>query len=374
MRSSHSSAPACWASLAAGLPPGIYPYLGGSVSPGQLRAASAAYGGAVVPGKAGVRLAAQAPGVLVDPARYGRQPREAPDHLFGYDEWLERQRMAGVPVILTDTPRVRNEDRPALHLALARWELIDEPTMVVLPLEPWWFRDGLQCLTEEVAAAGRPVAVVLLHHFNGLDAAGAVEGLLTFISAVGDLPVVLLRCDVSAVGAVAHGAFAGFVGWSALTRHGPLPMRRPRRGVDDGERDESPAVFVPALHGYSKASRLPAFARGGRPDILDCGGPACAAAGGTSGADSLLRIARLSEVDLPTARSAAYHHNAASAERVAQRVLASASPAAAWWEACNAGADITASLIECGVGLPVPRWLRQWLAVGSPAREPVFAG
>lgn len=78
----------------------------------------------------------------------------------------------------------------------------------------------------------------MLHRYNGLDIAGAIAGLLTFMSAVGEIPVVLLRCDISAVGGVAYGAFAGFVGWSANTRHGPLPMRMPERAEDDDEPDK----------------------------------------------------------------------------------------------------------------------------------------
>ena len=89
------------------------------------------------------------------------------------------------------------------------------------------YLEGLPHLIEEVQAAGRPVAIVLLHRYNGLDTARAIADLLTFIAEVEPLPAVLLRCDISAVGAVAHRAFAGFVGWSANTRHGPLPMRRP---------------------------------------------------------------------------------------------------------------------------------------------------
>ena len=196
-----------------------------------------------------------------------------------------RQQAAGVPLVLTDTPRIRNDDRSALRKALARWAAIDDPTLVVLPIEPWWLREGLACLTEEVRAAGRPVAIVLLHRYNGLDTAGAVAGLLRFISDVGPLPVVLLRCDLSAVGAVAHGAFGGFVGWSANTRHGPLPMRRPDRADGDDERDDSPSVFVPALHSYVKTSNLPALARHRPLNALRCGDPVCRG-------DSLLRDQR----------------------------------------------------------------------------------
>ena len=245
--------------LASAISPGIYPYLGGSVDPGLLRSVVSACGGGVVSGRHGAKLAARTPGVLVDPAPYGGPAATDSGPLFDYDEWLTRQQAAGVPLILTDTPRIRNDDRSALRKALERWAAIDDPTLVVLPLEPWWLREGLPHLIEEVRAAGRPVAIVLLHRYNGLDTARAMAGLLTFIAEVEPLPVVLLRCDISAVGAVAHRAFAGFVGWSANTRHGPLPMRRPT--APRAMKRTSPSVFVPALHNYVKTSKLPALAR-----------------------------------------------------------------------------------------------------------------
>jgi hypothetical protein len=203
------------------------------------------------------------------------------------------------------------------------------------------------------------VAVVLLHQYNGLDIKGAVRGLLTFISAVKPLPVVLLRSDISAVGAVAHQAFAGFVGWSANSRHGPLPMRRPE---GDDERDESPSVLVPSLNDYVKTSKLSVFARIRRLDVLRCDDRVCRG-------DSLLRIADLSETDLRDGRMLACLHNLASTEQLARRVLAAADPRDAWWEACSAGAKSIASLAESGVSLPLHRWLRQWLELGSPAHD-----
>jgi hypothetical protein len=347
--------------LASSIAPGIFPYLGGSIDAGQLRSVMTACEGAVVPGKKGAQLAAKTPGVLVDPAAYAPQAKAGSEPLFDYDEWLMRQQAAGVPVILTDTPRLQNGDRSALRKALERWAAVDEPTLVVLPIEPWWLRAGLWWLTEEVRAAGRPVAIVLLHPYNGLDTSGAIAGLLTFISAVEPLPVVLLRCDISAIGAVAHRAFAGFVGWSANTRHGPVPMRRPGRAGDD-DRDESPSVLVPALNDYFKASKLPALARNRRLDVLRCDDPVC-------GGDGLLRITERSEVDLRTGRMLACQHHMASTEQIARRVFSAAEPRDAWWETCSAGAKLSASLAESGLSLPLSRWLRQWLELGSPAHD-----
>ncbi len=98
--------------------------------------------------------------------------------------------------------------------------------LAVLPVESWWLRDGLDLLIEEVQAARRPVALVLHAFFNALDDSGRVAGLIRFLSAVDGIPVVLLRCDISGVGAVAYGAHAAFVGVSASLRHGPMPRRR----------------------------------------------------------------------------------------------------------------------------------------------------
>ena len=342
-----------------GIASGIFPYLGGSVRADLLRSVVMVYEGAIVSGRQGARLAAKTPGVLVDPAVYVPQASTEPEPLFDYDDWLMRQQAAGLPLILTDTPRIRNKDISALQKALARWDDIDEPTLVVLPLEPWWLREGLPRLIEEVQAAGRPVGLVLLHRYNGLDIKRAVASLLEFISAVRPLPVVLLRTDISAVGAVAHQAFAGFVGWSANSRHGPLPMPRPE---GDDERDESPAVLVPALNDYLKTSKLPVFARIRRLDVLRCDDRVCRG-------DSLLRIADLSETSLRDGRMLAFLHNLASTEQLARRIFAAADPRDAWWETCNAGAKLTASLAERGVSLPQRRWLRQWLELGSPAHN-----
>lgn len=341
--------------------PGIYPYLGGSVTADQLRSIVAAHGGAVVSGLKGARLAGQVPGVLLDPARYGTQSGADADTLFDYDLWLKRQQAAEVPVILTDTPRIRNRDRSALHEALGRWENLDEPTLAVLPIESWWLGGGLACLCEEVRSAGRPVAIVLMASYNGLDAAGAISGLLTFISGIGQVPAVLLRSDVSAVGAVAFGASAGFVGWSSTTRHGPLPMRS-AVSRENRDKDESPGVFVPALHGYVRASRLPALARFRHMNVLQCDDQCCG--------DGLARIARLSEVDPHDARTMAKQHNMVSTELVARRVFSGADPRDTWWEICKAGADVRASLAGDGISLPGSPWLRQWLEAGSPSHAP----
>jgi hypothetical protein len=348
--------------LLPGLARGIYPYLGGSLSVSELRHAVREYGFAVVPGLRGAALVRDCDDAAVDPFAYKPGAVADSNALFEYDEWLQRQRAAGVPIILTDPPRIEARDRDALRKALRRWAKEAQCVLVVLPLDPWWLRAGLSCLIDEVATAQRPVAVVVMDAYNGLDTAGTVAGLVAFIAAVDPLPVVPLRCDVSAVGAVAYGALAGFVGVSSSTRHGPVPMTR-RGEHDQDERDDSPSVFVPALHAYLKASRLPAISRGGANDVLRCYDSVCAG-------ESLLQIARLAETNLAAARARAYRHTMAAHDLLAQRVFSAEEPRDAWWELCKSGADETAALIERGISLSVPRWLRQWLELGSPSHAP----
>lgn len=133
-----------------------------------------------------------------------------------------------------------------------------------------------------------------------------------------------------------------------------------RPSKDNDQRDGSPSVLVPALNGYLKVSNLPALRN--RQDALRCEDPVC-------NGESLLRIAERSEVDIRDGRAMACQHNLASTEQLASRILADAEPRDAWWETCYAGAKMSASLAGGGISLPVSRWLRQWLELGSPSHH-----
>jgi hypothetical protein len=154
-----------------GLPCGIYPYVGGSVSTADLEEIVRNYGYAATSGVGGVKLAGKVEDTLADPARYvaGLKAAGEPDFLlFDYDEWLQRQRHAGVAVILTDSLRIQKRDRESLRAALSRWRDSGDPALAVLPVETWWLKGGLPCLVDEVRSASRPVALVLHHFYNGL--------------------------------------------------------------------------------------------------------------------------------------------------------------------------------------------------------------
>ena len=121
-------------------------------------------------------------------------------------------------------------------------------------------------------------------------------------------------------------------------------------------------MLVPALNDYLKTSKLPVLARIRRLDVLRCDDRVCRG-------DSLLRITDLDETNRQDGRMLACWHSLASTEQLARRVFAAADPPDAWWEACNTGAKTIASLTPSGVSLPLHRWTRQWLELGSPSHD-----
>jgi uncharacterized SAM-binding protein YcdF (DUF218 family) len=62
------------------------------------------------------------------------------------------------------------------------------------------------------------------------------------------------------------------------------------------------------------------------------------------------------------------------AKQLVGRVFSAAEPRDAWWEICNAGAMVRASLVNSGISLPAERWLHQWLEIGSPSHDYQTAG
>ncbi|MGF7235339.1 MAG: hypothetical protein ACQSGP_10340, partial [Frankia sp.] len=261
----------------------VVPYLGPVVTAETAAQAPKRSGGVIFAGVkgltrvSGLRLRGSA---LVDPAAYEaeatRKPRDdANPGLFPLDPsgaWLERQRNAGLASLLTDGQLVGAGDREALARGLSRCAEARGPTVAVLPLTYHWLRgDDLTALIAAVRAAGRPVALVLANAFNALDRAGAVAGLVRLIREVDPVPVSILRCDISAVGAVAYGAALGAVGLKPGTRHYALPGPPP---VEGRKPDRSDRLFVPGLFDYFKASRFPAFFAAD-PAVLDCDCQVC---------------------------------------------------------------------------------------------------
>lgn len=361
--------------------PGVAPFPAGSVVPylaartprEVLSAAGSRCGGAVLSGEKGLeqinafrpaaakRKAAQGcPMALVDPATYLPRKKKARQLDLPYPSddasdqaeaggveadsdgswWRFRAEGAGLASLLTTGPVVRAADRYTLLRGLRRWA-DQERAVPVVAVTSHWLRTGLDVLIELVGQEQRPVALVLADSHNALDPIGAVAGLVRLIAEVRPLPISLLRCDISAIGAVAFGAALGAVGLTTGTRHCGLGTRPPKgRPVD-----LSPSVFLPRLFDYRKTSSLPGLAAA--PLLMTCTCLVCR--GG-----SLLRFAESHDT------TALALHNLHSAEDIAAAVLADADPASAWVNRCHDAVAATEQLIAVDGAAAVPSWLRQW--------------
>ncbi|MFL6119039.1 hypothetical protein [Actinophytocola sp.] len=166
------------------------------------------------------RLGFPAP-ILCDAARYtGRHRVPASAGLSA--DWTAEQHDLGL-VALTDSGYLAAGDWPGLYRLLADAADQPPPVVVALPLAAGWFADRAQ-LTRLIATvndARLPVAIVGTPYVT--------SGLVRLLTAT--VPVLVLRSDVGALGAVCHGAHAGAL------------------GVTSG-------LFVPALLGHHRPAVL----------------------------------------------------------------------------------------------------------------------
>jgi len=196
--------------------------------------------------------------LLLDAARYAGQHRLPASAPFN-PRWLRRQRELGLPV-LTDSGYVDSGDEAGLTSILRRAAVMPD-AIAVLPLHPMWLRDRLHLtlLTGHIRDTGVPVALVLEAQRDPFAMPGVVPGLLEVLGTA--VPTLLLRSDLSSLGALCNGAVAAAVGTVAALRHlAPLDSRPP---VPPGPRPPS-TVFRPTLS-YRRIGAI-ARARRGHPD------------------------------------------------------------------------------------------------------------
>jgi hypothetical protein len=76
---------------------------------------------------------------------------------------------------------------------------------------------GLEFLLGQVRAAGVPIALALEHQADPLGVRRTLHGVLELLGA--GVPVIQLRCDVSGLGLLCHGALAAALGTRSSLRH-----------------------------------------------------------------------------------------------------------------------------------------------------------
>ncbi|TDV34890.1 hypothetical protein [Actinophytocola oryzae] len=159
--------------------------------------------------------------ILCDAGRYtGRHRVPASAGLSA--DWTAEQHELGL-VALTDSGYLAAGDWPGLHRLLDDAADQPQPLVVTLPLAPGWFAERAQLtrLITTLNEARLPVAIV--------GDTFVASGLIRVLTA--SVPVLVLRSDIGALGAVCHGAHAGAL------------------GVMSG-------LFVPALMGHHRPSVL----------------------------------------------------------------------------------------------------------------------
>jgi hypothetical protein len=154
--------------------------------------------------------------LLADRQLYKGNRRKVARQPFDPD-WVSRQRRLGLPAIIPDAGYVAAHDLIGLRLVLRRTAEIPG-AVALLALANWWLYDeGLRLLLAELVETHVPVALVLEHREDPLGAFRILQGVVHLLRA--GITMLPLRCDVSGLGLLAHGALAAAYGSRTSIRH-----------------------------------------------------------------------------------------------------------------------------------------------------------
>jgi hypothetical protein len=206
------------------------------------------------------RLRSPQADILLDAALYTgsakrKLARKGIDH-----SWLNHQHRDRLVWALTDSGYVADDDLEGLRTILdqaaaahERAQARSQGVLAALPLAVSWLTERADMLVAELNRASTPVALMLEHDHDPLGEPGAVDGLVTVLGA--EVPVAVLRCDTSILGALAHGAAAVSVGDSSATRHFYPASTSPSGG---GGGHPPVSTLVPALLRYVHLDKIDA--------------------------------------------------------------------------------------------------------------------
>jgi hypothetical protein len=298
--------------------------------------------------------------MLFDSDRYSGASRRRATARFD-PAWLDLQREADLPV-LTDSGYVAPDDVEGLEAVLGQARALGD-VIATLPLNAgWWFdpRHGLPHLLDRVHAAGVPVALVLEHPGDPYSVARTLSGVLELLR-VG-VPVLQLRCDVSGLGLLCHGAHAAAIGTGSSLRH---LYPQTKGGPPPGPR--VPSTVVRDCLSFHTIDRI-ARAVAADPDSLLWTGCPCPTCNGRT----LDHIATAPDHEqAPRAFGHALHMLFALRDGLVGQPVHRAIDAIArqesWREQCSSAAFRFDEIHEAGQTWRVPAFLRNWRAVPVPS-------
>lgn len=155
--------------------------------------------------------------VLVDRARYAGKGRSVAGSPLSCD-WIASQEQASVTAPLTDSGYIADGDTAGLLSVLAGATAFGPHVVAVLPLHRRWLACDSAVLSAAINLHQQPVAIVVEHRGDPFGSPAVIKGLVALLAACSS-PVMLLRSDVSALGALAQGALAGTFGIRSSLRH-----------------------------------------------------------------------------------------------------------------------------------------------------------
>lgn len=247
-------------------------YLGRRLSNGQsipddtLGYLAGLAGGVVVRGVVGAKQASNLRGqgfdgrLWLDPAEYDPRAGGRPSELF--DPWAIRQdQMRAAQRISPGSLVGKDADVDDLRKAIDTerlWLIEHGSGRCTVAVHVTWLIDRAETLARMLAEVGGPLALIIAGGRDPLAMAGAVQGLVRVLRS--GLDIFLLRGDLGALGALAHGATMAAFGTGASMRHFVPEGENPGRSTD-----RSPSVFVPGVLSFVKGAKLDQFPMAAKP-------------------------------------------------------------------------------------------------------------
>ncbi|HWM06400.1 MAG TPA: hypothetical protein VNP92_29005 [Actinophytocola sp.] len=284
--------------------------------------------------------------ILCDANRYsGRRRAVAGAGLRA--TWTAEQHDLGL-VALTDSGYLAPYDWRGLRRILS--EAARQPGQVIamLPLAARWFEDSVDGLVEEIDAFGVPVAAAIEHPKDPFGVQYLTRGFLGLLEA--SVPVMLLRSDVSALGALSHGAHSAAVGTTTRLRRVP-----PRIGRGAVVSFPSLTAFAPPLLGHHPLDTIGKLTR--LVDALPCDCHEC-------GGRALAALART-----PHPEVAAFRHSLSAQLTLWSRLRERPDPSDGWHDHCRDALALHHRLAETLPDWHTPNNLRSWYHLTHRTRK-----
>jgi hypothetical protein len=299
--------------------------------------------------------------ILLDASRYTGKNRVPASEDFD-TKWIERQRDLNL-TILTDSGYVAEGDAAGVESILQRTAGLGN-AIALLPLHNSWLRDrrAVDTLISAIARANVPVALILEHSDDPFELVGVATAFLQVVSA--GPPVLLLRCDISALGALSVGALAAAVGTGTSLRH--LYPQKNRGG--GGGRKPMIAAVIQECMSYLSLDKITLASQADPDDSLwNCDCDAC----------HRVSIRELSIQPFERKEELAFVHSIEALMTLRDRLLKPGSTraqrAVSWRVSCQNAQFRHMEVESVTDKFPPPAFLRRWqeALAGVPLQERV---